>query len=119
MYLGLLFRIWQCLLFPYAENLVATVVADVVTEISELRGLVVSIDLGAVHHFDGEDHECVVVVFGDGPVVANAVTPIAAELVPQGFAESTRIAGGDVVHIVQDLTSYLRVELFEVFSCLW
>ena len=79
----------------------------------------VFIDLGAVHDFDGEDHECVVVVFGDGPVVANAVAPIAAELVPQGFAESTRIAGGDVVHVVQDLTSYLGVEFFEVFSCFW
>lgn len=27
-----------------------------VHEIPELRGLVVSIDLGAVHHFDSEDH---------------------------------------------------------------
>lgn len=67
-----------------------------------------------MHDLYREDHQRVIVVFGDRPVVADAVGPVATQLLAHRFAETLGIAGGDFVHVVKDLTCHLWVEILEV-----
>lgn len=62
------------------------------------------------------DHTLRLVELANDPVVADAVPPETELVVPQRFAEFSRIAGGGdtLIHIIENVRSDRAVELLQV-----